>query len=140
VFVNITRVAFAAFFVALSATLGATAPVPAERAKAEKEQAVLAAKLQGEWRGGPCEGRVAFRADGTYEWRDVGPVANVSSGKWAIRGDARAPVLVWKCTQADDEELVGKTVEVPLVRVDEALLVFKCAELPEPRRFERLKN
>ncbi|VTR91896.1 unnamed protein product [Gemmata massiliana] len=139
-FVSTIRGTFAALFVVLCATPGAAAPVPAERAKAEKEQAAVAAKLQGEWLGGPCDGRLTFRADGTYEWRGAGPVPNVSSGKWAIRGGAQSPVLVWKCAEADDEELIGKTVEMPLVRLDGAVLVLKCEGLPEPRHFERVKN
>ena len=135
-FVN-ARVVLAGLLVALVAAAGSGAPVPAERLKAEKELAAVAAKLHGEWVGGPCEGRLTFRPDGTYEWSGRGPGGDTDTGTWVLRGDTKAPVLVLKCKTSDDEEREGTTAELKLLQVDDAAFAFKFPERAERSRFER---
>jgi len=134
VLVNLLRVAFAGTLVA--ATVSA-APVPAERAKAEKELAAVAAKLHGSWRGGPCVGCLTFRANGTFEWTGIGPGGDSKTGNWFVRGEALAPILILKCVAADDEEEKGKATEYKLVQMDAASFAFKYPEREKPQVFER---
>ena len=138
-FVN-ARATLAGLLVALFAAAGSGAPVPAERLKAEKELAALSAKLHGAWRGGACEGRLTFRADGTYEWSGRGPGGDTDTGTWALRGDAPAPTLVLKCKTSDDPERAGTTAELKSVQVDDAGFAFKYTESSAPRLFERPKK
>lgn len=125
--------------VAVFAPVGASAPVPADRAKVEKELAAVATKLHGSWQGGPCEGEVTFRADRTYEWTGIGPGGNRHEGTWTLRGDPARPTLVMACKKADELALEGKTTELAVVRVGEEF-EFKRPDAAKPQTFERTKN
>jgi|GEM_PF-6759786 len=117
---------------------GPAAPVPAERVKAAHELAALGTKLHGSWVGGPCEGQLTFRADGTYEWTHRGPAGFSESGTWAIRGEPSAPVLILKCKKSTHEDRIGTTVEMKLNRVDETGFMFTCPEASTLKRFAPL--
>jgi len=88
------RTLAAGLLVALVAVSGSTAPVPADRAKAEKELAAVAAKLHGSWRGGACEGTITFCENRTYSWTGIGPGGDCHEGTWTLRGDPTQPTLV----------------------------------------------
>src|SRR5437870_4144046 len=96
------RLALTALMLAALAATGPAAPVPAERAKAEKELAAVAAKLHGAWRGGACEGTITFRENGTYTWTGIGPGGHRHEGKWVLRGDPAQPVLAMECRKSFD--------------------------------------
>lgn len=121
-------------------TFGWAAPVPAERAKAERELVAMGTKLHGTWIGGPCEGHLTFRADGTYAWKHRGPAGFSEAGTWAIRGEPSAPVLIMKCKKSTHEDRIGTTVEMKLNRVDETGCVFTYPETSTPKRFESAKK
>ena len=92
--VNGTRFGLVCLLLAVLTATGFAAPVPAERAKAERELAALGTKLHGRWHGeGGCVGNLTFRADGTYEWTHRGPGGHTDTGAWAVRGEPMAPVL-----------------------------------------------
>lgn len=92
---------------------------PNREAKARQELAVLEQKLHGSWDGtGPCDGGIAFRADGTYDRTSQGPAGTNSSGTWKIRWDALPPALVLTCRESDDPDAVGKVTEFKLVQLD----------------------
>jgi len=42
--------------------------------------AALEQKLHGEWKGGPCRGELALRADGTFERQHFSPCNNHLTG------------------------------------------------------------
>jgi hypothetical protein len=135
---NVRTVA-AGLLVAVLAGGGNSAPVPVERAKAEKELAALAEKLHGSWDGGPCEGTITFRADRTYEWTGIGPGGDRDSGAWSLRGDPAEPVLVMECKKSDAEDRRGKTTERTVVRVDGEEFEFKHADGTAAGVFDRVK-
>jgi hypothetical protein len=133
----VCRNAVAGLLVTAIAMSGVAAPVPAERTKAEKELAVFATKLHGTWEGNRgCQGRLILQADGTYEWKFRGPGGETDTGVWEMRGDPESPTLSLKCKTSDDPEREGKTVDVKIVRVTEACLVFRSPE-SAPLEFTR---
>jgi hypothetical protein len=129
----------AGILAALAVMNASAAPVPADCARVEKELAAAAAKLRGTWVGGPCEGSISFRADGTYEWTGRGPVADGETGVWVLRGDPTRPTLVMLCKEADNPDREGKTLEVSLVRIGDKELVFKYADEEQPKTYPRRK-
>jgi hypothetical protein len=136
-----TRV-LAGLVLAALALVGANvsaAPIPVERVKAQKELAAQATKLHGAWIAGPCEGRLDFRADGTYEWTQRGPGGEAENGAWAVQGTPTALVLVLKCKTADDVTREGKTVELPLVMMENGGFTLKHPEVRKPMEFVRVK-
>lgn len=128
----------AGVLVAVLAPSGTAAPVPADRAKAEKELAALVKKLHGAWIGGPCEGIITLREDGTYAWTGIGPGGDQHEGKWALRGDPAQPTVVMESRKSFDVTLKG-TVELRVVRAGDAEFEFKVAGAEKPRLFERVK-
>jgi len=101
--------------------------VPAGKAR-EKGPAVLEQKLVGVWKGlGGCDGRLVFRADGTYELTGYGPAGRNSKGTWKVRWDTLPPTLVLTCTTSQLQEQKGKSREVKLIKLDDKNLVFKYA-------------
>jgi hypothetical protein len=134
-----TRTGAAGLLLVAFAAGGSSAPVPIERAKAEKELAALAEKLTGSWRGGDCVGTITFRADRTYEWTGIGPGGDRDSGAWSLRGDPAEPVLVMECKKSDAEDRRGKTTERTVVRVDAEEFEFKHADGTAARVFDRVK-
>jgi hypothetical protein len=140
VFVTPLRTAAAGLLLAALAPGGASAPVPADRAKAEKELAAVAAKLHGSWAGPPCEGRLTFHANRTYEWTDRGPAGKRDKGVWTLGGDPAQPTLVLECKSSAEPDLVGKAAEVKLVRLDEETLAFKEPGAKKPKTFERAEK
>jgi hypothetical protein len=133
------RVALIALMGAVFAAGGSGAPVPAERAKAEKELAAVAAQLNGVWRGGPCEGTITFRENGTYTWTGIGPGGNCHEGKWVLRGDPTQPVLAMECRKSFDRAL-SENLELRVVRVAASEFEFKTADAEKHRLFERVKT
>jgi hypothetical protein len=130
------RIVVAGVLVALLAPGGTSAPVPADRAKAEKELAAVAAKLHGAWMGGPCEGIITFREDHTYAWTGIGPGGDQHEGKWSLRGDPTQPTLVMECRKSFDVNL-KENVELRIVRVGTEF-EFKIADTEKPQLFERV--
>ena len=111
---------------ARSADKPAEAPVPLER------------KLHGGWRGGPCEGTWTYLPDGTFRARHYSPGNNRLAGTWELRWDALPPTLVRTCKTSDDPDLVGKTWDVKLVRLDDKSLACEEARGYPPDSFTRL--
>jgi hypothetical protein len=118
-----------------AAASAAGAPVPAERAKEEKRLAALAAGLHGSWVGGPCEGRITFRRDGTYEWIFRGPGGDSEGGTWFLRPGTPHPKLVLKCKMADDRKREGGVVELKLTPAGERGFTLQDPEDARPMRF-----
>ena len=125
----------------LMLTLGLLAVGPAwAEDKPGETPTALEQKLHGAWiGGGPCDGRITFQADGTYERRLHGPAGNNSSGAWKVRWDALPPTLVLTCKTSDDPAYAGKTLEVKLLQLDDADLVFQY-QGQTPSRFTRNKK
>jgi hypothetical protein len=93
-----------------------------------KELAALEKKMLGIWKGrGGCDGRLVFRADGTYELTEYGPAPYDSAGTWRVRWDALPATLVLTCKTAEVPDAVGKTMEVKLINLDDNRLAFKYA-------------
>ena len=102
--------------------------------------AALERKLDGVWVGnGPCDGQLTIKADGTYQRLRHGPGGNNSSGTWKVRWDALPPTLVLSCKTTDDAAYAGKTLEVKIVQLDDAELVFKYQK-QIPARYTRGKK
>jgi hypothetical protein len=141
--VNALRVVRGGALVAIISAVavsGTAAPVPAERAKAEKELAALGTKLHGTWRGDAgCVGNVTFRADGTYEWTGRGPVGQRDAGTWALRSEGQTPVLILKCKTSSHKVHAGTTVEVRLA-LEGSSLAFQSADPQSSQTFTRLKE
>jgi hypothetical protein len=122
----------------LAMTLGllAAAPVRSD----DKTGAALAAlerKLQGAWVGsGPCDGQLTIRPDGTYARRLHGPGGNNSAGTWRLRWDTLPPTLALSCRTSDDPAYASRTLEVKVVRLDDARLVLQYQE-QTPARYTR---
>ncbi len=119
---------------------GRSAPVPAERLKAEKQLAAAATKLTGVWRGGPCEGTIALRADRTYSWTGIGPGGEAHAGTWSLRGDPATPTLALTCKEADAPDLEGTTVEAKFARIGDDEFELKETEAERPKTFRRVKD
>jgi len=95
--------------------------------------------LHGEWDGlGPCDGEITFRADGTYQWRYVGPAGDTRAGTWDVRWDALPPTLVLSRKTSGDPPTVVKTFEVKLVELNKEALVFGHSDKMRGR-YERLE-
>lgn len=116
------------------------APIASARSAEATAEALVALEtlLHGEWDGlGPCDGEIAFRADGTYDWRYIGPGGDSRAGTWDVRWDALPPTLVLTC-ETSDKGHVGKPFEVKLVELNEEALVFGYSEKMRAR-YERPK-
>ena len=135
----VARIA-AGVLVAVIALGACAAPVPADRAKTEKELAAVAMKLHGLWRGVACEGEITFRADRTYEWTGIGPGGERHEGVWTLRGEGSRPTLVLTCKKADDPERKGKSTELKVVGVDDDQFEFRHSDTKTSRTFERAKK
>ncbi len=101
--------------------------------------AVLERKLVGTWDGrGPCDGRIVFMADGSYQRLLYGPGGDNSSGKWTLSWDALPPTLTLACEQSDDPGYVGRALPRKLVQLDDATFAIKYKDGPAavvpPRR------
>ena len=93
-----------------------------------KELAVLEQKMLGAWKGQTgCDGKFLFRADGTYELTEYGPASDDSKGTWKVRGDSLPATLVLTCKTSNLAEVVGKTTEVKLIRLDDDALAIEDA-------------
>lgn len=126
------RIALTAVLLAVLATGATSAPVPADRAKADKEFAAVAAKVLGSWDGGPCEGAITFRADRTYEWTGRGPDNESDTGVWTLRGDPAEPTLVMECKKSDSPARAAKTTEVKVASVDDERLLLQHPNFAKP--------
>ena len=133
------RIAVLVSLVAVVALGASAAPVPAERAKAEKELTAVATKLHGSWRGVACEGEITFHENRTYEWTGIGPGGDRHEGVWTLRGDPARPTLVMECKKADDPERKGKTTELKVVGVDDDQFEFKYSDTTKSRTFEKTR-
>lgn len=110
--------AVAVLLVGLAHPIGAEPP--------GKDLAALEKKLLGTWKGqGGCDGRLVFRADGTYELTEYGPGADDSAGTWKVRWDALPPTLVLICRTSEVPENVCKITEVKLIKLDDKNLVIE---------------
>jgi hypothetical protein len=101
-----------------------TIALPTSPAMALKDLEALELRLQGKWAGPDCGGEFIFRADGSYERLHVGPGGVNSAGTWRLRWDALRPSLVLSCRTSDESRDVGQTLEVRIVQVGDAALVF----------------
>jgi hypothetical protein len=105
----------------LLAAVAAASAVPAPPpAKPIKDVLQLEKKLIGTWYGVACDGEMDFNSDGTYQWRNQGPGFNCSSGKWEIRWDAIPPTLILNCKKSDFDEMVGKSFEMKITKLDDS--------------------
>ena len=103
-------------------------PVREERGRG-KELAALEQKMLGVWQGRiGCDGRLIFRADGTYELKDYGPGQVDLAGIWKVRWDALPATLILICKTSQIPCEVGKTMEVKLLKLDDNVLDFEYAE------------
>jgi hypothetical protein len=90
-----------------------------------KDLAALEQKMLGEWKGRTtCDGRLVFRADGTFTLTEYGPAINDSQGTWKVRWDALPPTLVLICKTSEVQNEVGKATEVKLIQLDEKSLAI----------------
>jgi hypothetical protein len=112
-----------------------TAAPPAGRAAGVP--VALERKLWGAWRGGPCMGDLALKANGTFERRHYGPDNQALSGTWSVKWDALPPTLVLTCTDADWAGQIGTKQEVKIVQLDEATLAYQQAGADQPARYTR---
>ncbi len=93
-----------------------------------KELAALEQKMLGAWKGQTtCDGRLVFRADGTYELTAYGPANDDSKGTWKVRWDSLPPTLVLTCRTSEVPNEVGKTTEVKLIKLDDKGLAVEYA-------------
>ena len=114
----------------------------AQAADTPKDAAVaLEEKLHGAWKGGPCDGRLILKADGTFERRHFSPGGYSLTGAWKVRWDALPPTLVLSCKTSDDPGSVGKTSEVKLIQLNDEILAYQypCPG-QRPRRYTRVKK
>jgi hypothetical protein len=110
---------------------------PAPSKTTGKDVSELEEKLHGIWIGhGGCVGEFTFRA-GIYERRNEGPAGVKSSGSWEIRWDALPPTLILKCTKSRFKEMVGKTLEVKVVQLDDKTFSYQSPEDDQPTVFTR---
>jgi hypothetical protein len=104
-----------------------TQPLSAEPAGNGREEdlATMRQKLMGTWEGkGGCDGRLVFRADGTYELSDYGPAGHKSKGTWKVRWDSLPATLALTCKSSDIQDEVGQTREVKLIGLDDTNLTI----------------
>ena len=100
-----------------------------KRAAVERSLAALEQKMLGVWQGRiGCDGRLIFRADGTYELKDYGPGQVDLAGIWKVRWDALPATLILICKTSQIPCEVGKTMEVKLLKLDDNVLDFEYAE------------
>ena len=93
-----------------------------------KELAALEQKMLGAWKGRVgCDGRLVFRADGTYELTEYGPAPYDSAGTFRVRWDALPATLVLTCKTSEIPDEVGKTTEMKLIKLDDKSLACKYA-------------
>ncbi len=84
--------------------------------------------MLGVWKGRTtCDGRLVFRADGTYELTEYGPANDDSAGTWKVRWDALPATLVLTCKTSEIQDEVGKTTEVKLIKLDDKSLAIEYA-------------
>jgi hypothetical protein len=94
-----------------------------------KELAALEQKMVGTWKGQTgCDGRLVFRANGTYELTGYGPAGDDNKGTWKVRWDSLPATLVLSCTTSKILEDVGKIMEVKLVRLNDRSLAIEYAK------------
>src|SRR5262245_49311239 len=87
--------------------------------------AMLERTLQGEWKGGACQGTWTFRADGTFELKHYSPGNETLSGTWGVRWVAPPPTLgitIGTSTRPDD---VGSKWELKIVHLHDETLTSK---------------
>jgi hypothetical protein len=92
-----------------------------------KELTALEQMMHGVWKGRGCDGRLVFRADGTYELTEYGPAPYDKAGTWKVRWDALPATLVLTCKTSEIPDEVGKTTEVKLVKLDDKSLAIEYA-------------
>ncbi len=93
-----------------------------------KELAALEQKMLGTWKGQTtCDGRLVFRADGTYELTEYGPANDDSKGTWKVRWDSLPATLVLTCETSEIPTEVGKTAEVKLINMNDTSLAIEYA-------------
>jgi hypothetical protein len=110
------------------AALAADTADAAQANDAKKELRALEQKLLGAWKGQiGCDGRLLFRADGTYELTEYGPAPSDSAGTWKVRWDALPPTLALTCKTSELPDEIGKTTEVKLVKLDDKSLAIEYA-------------
>jgi len=81
--------------------------------------------LHGSWKGGACLGDWTFNADGSYDLRHYTPAGIHLTGTWKMKWDALPPTLSFACKTSDDPELVGKTWEVKVTRLDKEVFIYE---------------
>jgi len=107
---------FALVFAVLSPVIAADPPQDGLRSARAKQ-------LLGRWQGGPCQGVIEFRGDGTFERWNYGPGACHLSGTWELQAADLPPKLILNCTAADVKELLT-TTSLKLQQVTAQRLVF----------------
>jgi RNA polymerase sigma factor (sigma-70 family) len=115
-------------------------PPPAPPAKPGKDLAALEQKLHGEWKGGPCNGELTMRADGTFERHHYSPGNNHLTGAWEVRWNALPPTLALTCKTSDRPDFVGRTLEVKLIHLDDQALVYQFPDQKTPTPYSRVKK
>ena len=102
--------------------LSLIAPVPP--APPKEVTPAIEKKLVGDWKGeGPCDGRLFFRADGTFSRTDYGPGGISMTGTWKVRWDALPPTLILT-QKIEDGSVSEKPREVKLLRLDDLVLEY----------------
>jgi uncharacterized protein (TIGR03067 family) len=114
--------------VLLAASLVVTPARPADKAK--ERPVALERKLHGTWQGPDCVGELTIRPDGTFARQHYSPGNNTLAGTWQMRWDALPPTLYLTCKTSDDSDNVGKTVEVDVVQLDDAVLAYQFPRGP----------
>lgn len=88
----------------------------------------LEKKLVGQWYGqGGCDGNLLLRADGTFELKDYGPAGDASAGLWKVQGQKLPATLELTFKAADLSELVGTTMRVKIVKLDDKNFTIEYA-------------
>ena len=78
------------------------------------------------YQGKPLKkGTVTFEPDGAYVWRNFGPAGMNSAGKWEVRWDALPATLILNCKTSDDDDDVGKALELKITQLDESTFSYK---------------
>jgi hypothetical protein len=123
-----------------AATAGAF-PAPAPPAKSGKDVSALEQKLHGSWKGqGGCVGNFTFEPVGSFVRTNFGPVACKMEGAWEVRWDALPPTLVLTCKSSNDEDDVGKVIEVKIIELDNANFACQFRDEEAPKRYKRLEK
>ena len=88
----------------------------------------LEKKLLGQWYGqGGCDGNLLLRADGTFELKDYGPAGFNIAGLWKVQGKALPATLELNFKATDLSELVGTTMRVKILKLDDKNLTVEYA-------------